>query len=118
MQLSGAASSLRRCWCCRLCAPLPEGLGAKRVRELLPQLRHPQPLHAVRVVGGGERENTGFLGKDVQIQIRVGKIEANSKSKGVTDGRGVGVTGGAGSTNGESTNGESGESSTAPAPSE
>ena len=32
-------------------------------------------------------DNTGFLGKDVQIQVRVGKIEANSKSKGVTDGR-------------------------------
>ena len=32
-------------------------------------------------------DNTGFLGKDVQIQIRVGKIEANSKSKSVNDGR-------------------------------
>jgi hypothetical protein len=32
-------------------------------------------------------DNTGFLGKDVQIEIRVGKIEAKSKSKGVTDGR-------------------------------
>ena len=31
-------------------------------------------------------DNTGFLGKDVQIQVRVGKIEANSKSQGVTDG--------------------------------
>lgn len=32
-------------------------------------------------------DNTGMFGKDVQVQIRVGKIEANSKSKSVNDGR-------------------------------
>jgi hypothetical protein len=32
-------------------------------------------------------DDSGFFGKGVQIQIRVGKIEANSKSKDVNDGR-------------------------------
>jgi len=32
-------------------------------------------------------DDSGFFGKGVQVQIRVGKIEANSKSKDVNDGR-------------------------------
>ena len=32
-------------------------------------------------------DDSGLFGKGVQIQIRVGKIEANSKSKSVNDGR-------------------------------
>jgi len=32
-------------------------------------------------------DNSGFFGKSVQIQIRVGKVEANSQSKDVVDGR-------------------------------
>ena len=31
-------------------------------------------------------DDSGFFGKGVQIQIRVGKIEANSQSKDVQDG--------------------------------